>query len=563
MPCLVFVTLPGTRLWRAGSSGRSAWGGSTTHGRQRHPPAAALRAAALRLQAASEAGDGAGQGHQEGHASSWMDAVRETLPPEVRETLAQGGGRGRERPPPQWKPPPPGLEMPDTRSASWVEWRMAAYDAEVEMQEVQQRLRRGEQVRDAKKERQFWQSAAAELITNIPADGSTVASSGTADQVPDVGASSSAAALSAEPIGSTESPTPPTAFTDPTVAERAQPMRPSGSTEVTSTPFASSSSGRRFASEWDPDTSWLQYPDLVESASAEAQQQLEEVTPEMMRDFNWETMEQEVPELEDGSTAAPVAGSAPSYPAEAPPPPPPFTSATTSPASSSTDTGAGEAERMTEELQRRGFKPRDPKADTDFWRGTARDLMSQVPTEPTASEPETSPSPPFTSATTSPASSSTDTGAGEAERMTEELQRRGFKPRDPKADTDFWRGTARELTEHLSVEQSSSTSSSSSIAADAVSTTAKGAGDFADLADEGAAHVWAAWRQSQSEYQQALETEFAAAAAAADDDTGAGGRDAGDAATTTTESSAETDAWRTWHQHRQQWQWQQQRPGQP
>lgn len=71
----------------------------------------------------------------------------------------------RERPPPQWVAPPPGFEL-DTSgesSSTWASWRAAAEAAQAEQEAVQERLERGEPVRDMTAERNFWRSAAAEL----------------------------------------------------------------------------------------------------------------------------------------------------------------------------------------------------------------------------------------------------------------------------------------------------------------------------------------------------------------------------------------------------------------
>jgi len=400
----------------------------------------------------------------------WRDVARSVS--EQGELATSRAPVRRERPPPQWVAPPPGFEL-DTSgesSSTWASWRAAAEAAQAEQEAVQERLERGEPVRDMTAERNFWRSAAAEL--GAPLDPGRTA-----------------AELSTAAGG---------------LAER--PSEHNRSEEIGSIDSNIPESDE----EWDPDTSWMQMyaSDAVEfvsgtesaddnlqgtlwgaalgseqaarKRSSTALQSLsaEWDTKERIPDSGAESADEEEtweprdPKKETAfwrGAAQELLGASTGATSDA--------FATRSTTSHSADGSA------TQDSEEETWEPRDPKKETAFWRGAAQELLG-------ASTGATSDA----FATRSTTSHSADGSA------TQDSEEETWEPRDPKKETAFWRGAAQDIIESLPTQIEPGVDAQSSASTPAVPDTHAGTGDPDVTAEEpvGPAEAWAAWRAARA-----------------------------------------------------------------
>jgi hypothetical protein len=298
----------------------------------------------------------------------WRDVARSVS--EQGELATSRAPVRRERPPPQWVAPPPGFEL-DTSgesSSTWASWRAAAEAAQAEQEAVQERLERGEPVRDMTAERNFWRSAAAEL--GAPLDpGRTAAELRTA-----------AGGL----------------------AER--PSEHNRSEEIGSIDSNIPESDE----EWDPDTSWMQMyaSDAVEfvsgtesaddnlqgtlwGAALGSEQAARERSSTSLQSLSaeWDTKER-IPD-----SGAEAADEEETWEPRDPKKETAFwrgaaqellgasTGATSDAFATRSTTSHSADGSATQDSEEETWEPRDPKKETAFWRGAAQDIIESLPTQ--------------------------------------------------------------------------------------------------------------------------------------------------------------------------------------
>ncbi|KAK4529951.1 hypothetical protein CCYA_CCYA03G0808 [Cyanidiococcus yangmingshanensis] len=284
-----------------------------------------------------------------GDPDSWRDVARS-----VSGSVDAGKVKAsRERPPPQWVAPPPGFELTSDSetSSSWACWRDATRAMRAEQQELQERVERGELIRDAEEERNFWRAAASELGAPAHVDRSAAAAS-TGSPL-----SGEESAVSGEQAGTGD--------------------------EGSSIPDSDE--------EWDPDTSWLQSyapvgmetPTEGEPADAEMQQtswysgfgsqspdEGSAGSGDAERDQGWGL----------SSKATDVIRDAASEEEEFEPRDPKKETAFWRGAAQELIGKSTASESV--DAPSDDFEPRDPKKETAFWRGAAQELIGSLAPSP-------------------------------------------------------------------------------------------------------------------------------------------------------------------------------------
>ncbi|BAM81927.1 hypothetical protein CYME_CMP343C [Cyanidioschyzon merolae strain 10D] len=454
----------------------------------------------------------------------WRDVARSVS--EQGELATSRAPVRRERPPPQWVAPPPGFEL-DTSgesSSTWASWRAAAEAAQAEQEAVQERLERGEPVRDMTAERNFWRSAAAEL--GAPLDpGRTAAelrtaAGGLAERPSEHNRSEEIGSIDSNIPESDEEWDPDTSWMQMYASDAVEFVSGTESADdnlqgtlwgaaLGSEQAArerSSTSLQSLSAEWDTKE---RIPDSGAEA-ADEEETLEPRDPKKETAF-WRGAAQELLGASTGATSDAFAtrsttshsadGSATQDSEEEtwePRDPKKETAfwrgaaqellgastGATSDAFATRSTTSHSADgSATQDSEEETWEPRDPKKETAFWRGAAQELLG-------ASTGATSDA----FATRSTTSHSADGSA------TQDSEEETWEPRDPKKETAFWRGAAQDIIESLPTQIELGVDAQSSASTPAVPDAHAGTGDPDVTAEEpvGPAEAWAAWRAARA-----------------------------------------------------------------